>query len=193
MLQTQRTIKLWSIAAAGVLFAAAMLASAGSHGALADQATRLAAIGQTAPGFDLVNAQTGDKTLLDTAREGKKATVLIFISTRCPVSNAYNDRMIALADKYGPQGVAVIGIYSNQTEPIAEVASHAQSNKFTFPVLKDSDDSVADAYNARRTPTAYVIDAQGVVRDKFIAVPNKLLHDVVVPLLLRSAVPGDSK
>jgi alkyl hydroperoxide reductase subunit AhpC len=88
---------------------------------------------------------------------------LIFISTRCPVSNAYNDRMIALADKYGPQGVAVIGINSNQTEPIAEVASHAQSNKFTFPVLKDSDDSVADAYNARCTPTAYVIDAQGVL------------------------------
>jgi hypothetical protein len=28
-----------------------------------------------------------------------------------------------------------------------------------------------------------VIDAEGVVRDKFIAVPNKLLHDVVIPLL----------
>jgi hypothetical protein len=28
-----------------------------------------------------------------------------------------------------------------------------------------------------------VIDADGVVRDKFAAVPNKLLHDVVVPLL----------
>jgi hypothetical protein len=28
-----------------------------------------------------------------------------------------------------------------------------------------------------------VIDGGGVIRDKFIAVPNKLLNDVVVPLL----------
>jgi hypothetical protein len=32
-------------------------------------------------------------------------------------------------------------------------------------------------------PVTYVIDADGVVRDMFIAVPNKLLHDVVIPLL----------
>jgi hypothetical protein len=32
-------------------------------------------------------------------------------------------------------------------------------------------------------PITYVIDTEGVVRDKFIAAPNKLLHDVVVPML----------
>ena len=32
-------------------------------------------------------------------------------------------------------------------------------------------------------PVTYVIDVDGVVRDKFIATPNKLLHDVVLPLL----------
>jgi hypothetical protein len=32
-------------------------------------------------------------------------------------------------------------------------------------------------------PVTYVVDAEGVVRDKFIATPNKLLHDAVIPLL----------
>ena len=32
-------------------------------------------------------------------------------------------------------------------------------------------------------PVTYLIDAEGVVRDRFIATPDKLLHDVVVPLL----------
>ena len=32
-------------------------------------------------------------------------------------------------------------------------------------------------------PVTYVIDADGIIRDKFIAVPAKLLNDVVVPLL----------
>ena len=34
-------------------------------------------------------------------------------------------------------------------------------------------------------PVTYVIDADGIIRDKFIAVPAKLLNDVVVPMLKR--------
>ena len=34
-------------------------------------------------------------------------------------------------------------------------------------------------------PITYVIDAEGIIRDKFIAVPPKLLNDVVVPMLKR--------
>ena len=32
-------------------------------------------------------------------------------------------------------------------------------------------------------PLTYVVNINGVVRDKFIATPNKLLMNVVVPLL----------
>jgi hypothetical protein len=34
-------------------------------------------------------------------------------------------------------------------------------------------------------PVSYLIDAEGIIRDKFIAVPNKLLSDVVVPMLAK--------
>ena len=32
-------------------------------------------------------------------------------------------------------------------------------------------------------PLTYVVDANGVIRDKFIAVPEQLLNDIVLPLL----------
>ena len=87
----------------------------------------------------------------------------MFIATRCPVSNAYDGRMAALAAKYAPQGVAFVGINANQNEPVGECADHAKQHGFPFPVLKDADDAVADAYGARVTPETYVIDAVGTL------------------------------
>ncbi|HZV20622.1 MAG TPA: TlpA disulfide reductase family protein [Hyphomicrobiales bacterium] len=37
-------------------------------------------------------------------------------------------------------------------------------------------------------PVSYVIDAKGIVRDKFIAIDKKLLNEVVVPLLSEEGV-----
>ena len=120
-------------------------------------------IGQPAPEFKLPDVATGTPTTLASLRQGKKATVVMFIATRCPVSNAYDARMVALATKYAAQGVAFVGINANQPEPIQECADHAKQHGFPFPVLKDADDSVADAYGARVTPETYVIDAQGAL------------------------------
>jgi peroxiredoxin len=121
------------------------------------------AIGKPAPGFTLANVATGQSESLDTLRKSKKATVVMFIATRCPVSNAYNDRMETLVKRYAAKGVAFVGINANRTEPTTEVASHAHSHNFTFPVLKDADDTVADLYNAHVTPETFVINADGAV------------------------------
>ncbi len=125
-------------------------------------APAVAAIGQAAPAFTLPNVATGTQTSLATLGAGKKATVLIFISTRCPVSNAYDTRMSALANSYAKKGIAFVGVNANTTEATAEVASHAKAH-FPFPVLKDANDAAADAYNAHVTPEAYVIDNNGVL------------------------------
>ncbi len=121
-----------------------------------------ATVGQAAPAFALPNVATGAQASLSSLGTGKKATVLLFISTRCPVSNAYDTRMSALAKAYAAKGIAFVGVNANTTEAVPEVASHAKAH-FPFPVLKDADDKVADAYNAHVTPEAYVIDSQGVL------------------------------
>jgi peroxiredoxin len=93
-----------------------------------------------------------------------KNVVLIFIATRCPYSNAFNNVMAQLAKEYSEKDVVVLGINSNQTEPVEEVARHAKEKGLAFTILKDPDDKVADLYGAQVTPEAFVIDSKGVIR-----------------------------
>ena len=125
--------------------------------------TAPAQVGSAAPSFSLTNAVTGRAASLPTLSQGKKATVLMFVSTRCPVSNAYNNRMTTLAKKYSAQGVSFVGIDSDQNELKAEVASFTKEQKFPFPVLVDPGNKVSDAYGAHVTPETYVIDGKGVL------------------------------
>jgi peroxiredoxin len=96
--------------------------------------------------------------------KGRKAVVLMFIATRCPVSNAYNGRMAALAQEYAGRGVAFFGINSNKQEPAAEVAEHARTHGFSFAVLKDEGNIQADRFGAQFTPEVYVFDADWTLR-----------------------------
>jgi peroxiredoxin len=87
--------------------------------------------------------------------------VLIFMATRCPVSNAYNERMRKLADDYRARGVNVVGINANYNEPPEEVREHAAKKGLTFTILKDDGSKIADRFDAQYTPEAYLLDASG--------------------------------
>lgn len=95
--------------------------------------------------------------------KGDNLTVLMFIATRCPISNDYNERMKQLYSEYATKGVKFIGINSNRTEPADEVREHAQQNGFQFPVYKDPNNIVADAFGASVTPEIYVLNAEGKI------------------------------
>jgi peroxiredoxin len=114
-------------------------------------------IGSTIEDFKLPDAGGVEHSLKSLT--GKNGAVLIFVATRCPVSNAYNDRMEALAQDYQAKGINVIGINSNVTEPASEVKSHAAEKHLTFTILKDDGNKIADRFGASKTPEAYVIDA----------------------------------
>src|SRR5688500_1042688 len=40
------------------------------------------------------------------ATDGRRATVLLFIATDCPISNAYTPEVNRIVEAYGPRGVA---------------------------------------------------------------------------------------
>ena len=115
------------------------------------------------PDFALPDSATGKTAAFSTLSAGKSATVLVFISTNCPVSNAYNERMEQIATTYGAKGVAFVGINSNVGETPTSIASHSRTNGFTFPVLKDASDKVADQFSARVTPEVFVADSKGTL------------------------------
>jgi len=117
------------------------------------------AIGTIIDDFKLPDADGAEHSLKSLT--GKHGAVIIFVATKCPVSNAYNDRMEKLAQDYKARGINVIGINSNNTEPAAEVKSHAGEKHLTFTILKDDGNKIADRLGATRTPEAYVLDAGG--------------------------------
>ena len=115
------------------------------------------AIGTTIDDFKLPDADGAEHSLKSLT--GKHGAVIIFVATKCPVSNAYNDRMEKLAQDYKAKGINVIGINSNNTEPAAEVKSHAGEKHLTFTILKDDGNKIADRLGATKTPEVYVLDA----------------------------------
>ena len=121
------------------------------------------AIGATIEDFTLPDVDSKDHSLKSLA--GKNGTVLLFIAVQCPVSNAYNERMEKLAQDYKARGINVIGINSNVKEDAAAVKAHAAEHKFTFTILKDPENKIADKLGATVTPEAYFLDTN-----------NKLLY-----------------
>jgi peroxiredoxin len=115
------------------------------------------AIGSTLENFTLPDADGKEHSL--NSLKGKNGSVLIFVATKCPVSNAYNERMEKLAQAYKARGINVIGINSNVAELAAAVKAHAAENKLTFPILKDPANKVADRLGASVTPEVYFLDA----------------------------------
>jgi peroxiredoxin len=152
--------KLYTLAlilAAVAAVAAAVRTTSKTGSTLDSKAT--VALGSVVEDFTLPDADGNAHTLA--SLKGSKGTMLIFIATRCPVSNGYNERMRKLADDYRSRGVNVVGINANYNEPAEEVKEHAAKKGLTFTILKDAGNQIADRFDAQYTPEAYLLDASG--------------------------------
>ena len=119
--------------------------------------------GQTVRDIALPRVDNGaSEHLLPDARS--RATVLLFLSAKCPCSQGYDARFKALADAYMPRGVRFLGINASADETVADADAHRQRIGLPFPVVKDERNLAADRLKAQTTPEAFVLDAKGVVR-----------------------------
>ncbi len=115
-------------------------------------------IGAEVEEFKLPDADGKERSL--SSLKGKHGTVLIFVSVQCPVSNAYNDRMVKLAEEYKARGINVVGINANATESAQDVKKHAADKGLSFPILKDTGNKLADRLGALVTPEAFFLDEE---------------------------------
>lgn len=93
-----------------------------------------------------------------------RATVFIFASTQCPVSNVYTPRINELAKTYMPKGVRFFLVNSNREETLAIVQKDAKLRSYPFPVVKDNGTELADRLGARCTPEVIILDPTGDTR-----------------------------
>jgi peroxiredoxin len=94
----------------------------------------------------------------------KKAIVAVFVGTECPIANLYFPSLAEMQKHYAAKGVQFLAINSNVQDSLADVVAHANERKLPFPVLKDADQSAADAFGARRTPEVFLLDGSRTIR-----------------------------
>src|SRR5271170_7571677 len=57
----------------------------------------------------------------------QKLLVVAFLGTECPLAKLYGPQLAELAGKYGPKGIAFIGIDSNSQDSLSEIAAYART------------------------------------------------------------------
>jgi peroxiredoxin len=118
-------------------------------------------IGDAAPAWENLPG-TDDKTHSLADLKGKDVVVVVFTCNSCPVAVGYEDRIIALAQKYaGKEGkVAVVAINVNVIEEdrLPKMRERAKEKGFTFPYLFDETQKIARAYGALYTPEFFVLN-----------------------------------
>lgn len=119
-------------------------------------------LGRNIDGFTLHDYRGRTISLDDLA--GKRAVVVGFLGTDCPLAQFYGPRLQELSDKYQAQDVAVVAINANTQDSLAEIEAYARRHEITFPILKDPASKVALQFGATRTPEVFVLDAHHVVR-----------------------------
>ncbi len=134
---------------------------------------------------------TAGKTWSLADLKDRKAVVVVFLGTQCPINNAFLPRLAELHKTYSARGVQFLAINANRQDSPRQIAEHAREYKIPFPVLRDEGGAVADRFGARRTPEAFVLDAerkvryQGRIDDQFgvgYQRPQPTRHDLAAAL-----------
>jgi peroxiredoxin len=96
--------------------------------------------------------------------------------------------MQQIHDEWRDRGVVVLTIDiigSRPTETPSNLAKFMQDNNYSFPVLLDTDRAVTASYGVASTPTNFLIDRDGVIREVRVgSFPSKTaLEDSLTRLL----------
>ena len=121
-------------------------------------------IGDAVAGFRLKNTNGSMVSLTDYANV--KGIIVVFTSNHCPFAKAYEDRIIALNNKFSSQGFPVVAI--NPSDPgthpddsFDKMKERALAKNYSYPYLVDDSQQVAKAFGVSRMPQVFVIQKNG--------------------------------
>jgi peroxiredoxin len=125
-------------------------------------------IGDPIPHFSL---PATDGMTVDSKMIKDPVLCVVFTCNHCPYAQAYEDRLIDLANDFDQEGVQFVLINSNDVENYPEdsfermkVRHHEKG--FSFPYCYDASQEVATAYGALCTPHCFVFDQHRALKYK---------------------------
>lgn len=127
------------------------------------QEPTVATVGEPAPDFTLVDMKGKSWTLSDL----KGRVVFInFWATWCPPCREEMPSMQQLYDLLPKDQFTMLAVL-NKDDPLLAV-SFAEKLGLTMPILNDRANVAGQKYGLTGLPETYVVDKQGVLREKFI-------------------------
>jgi peroxiredoxin len=118
-------------------------------------------IGDYATDFKLMG--TADTAVSMADYVDSKGIILTFTCNHCPYAKAYEDRLIALHNKYAPLGYPVVAVNPNDPAIVPEddmdhMKERAQKKGFPFAYVLDEQQAIYPLYGATKTPHMYVLE-----------------------------------
>ncbi len=95
------------------------------------------------------------------AAKGKKAIVVLFIASDCPISNSYAPEINRICARYTREKIAFTLVYSDPDLSLAEAKKHAGDYSFTCPLVLDPSRHLARRAGVTVTPEAAVFSPAG--------------------------------
>jgi len=124
-------------------------------------------LGEGAPYFSLTG--TDDKVYSLSSFKDATLLVVVFTCNHCPYAQAYERRLIDLAENFTPQAVQFVAINSNDgvafpEDDFTQMKARAVKLALPYPYLWDEDQRAAKAYDAKCTPEVYLFDSERLLR-----------------------------
>ncbi|MCH6557217.1 MAG: TlpA family protein disulfide reductase [Nitrospirae bacterium] len=144
-------------------------------------------VGKVAPDFDLPDLEDNYVRLSDFRG---KVVFLNFWATWCKPCREEMPSMEVLYRNFKQDGLVVLAVSIDRVTTKQEIPPFVKSLNLTFPVLIDSWGQTDKRYKLMGVPETYIIDQQGILREKVIGPRDwtRLDNLEMVTALLKSGV-----
>ncbi|MCI0685586.1 MAG: redoxin family protein [Gemmataceae bacterium] len=139
-----------------------MLTAIGVGAVHADDAAKPLRIGDIAPTLTFKDIRYLPRSLDDFGK--KKAYVLVFTTTGCPLVERYLPVLQELETAYRPKDVQFVAINVGLGDSVVTMATQAVEHEMEFPFVKDFEGKWAPALGVQRTPEVVVLNAERRLR-----------------------------
>jgi peroxiredoxin len=157
---TRKTLSVLAVIFLGILF---VVFACGRQAPPAEAGGR-AAVGATAPDFVLKSVDGSDVRLSDYRG---KVVLLNFWATWCPPCRSEMPSIESLSKKMKGYDFVILAVSIDGFET-SQLKNIVSPSHYTFTVLHDPDQKVADVYLISGIPTTYIIDKSGTIVDKSV-------------------------
>lgn len=120
-------------------------------------------VGDSIPQFELKLIGGGSVTESDFVN---KPVVYFFFADWCPCSHHSIGQIQKAEREYGPSGLAIMGIGTQDTSE--KLIEFANRYRIDFPVSVKGGDAVSRSMGVKTTPTTIFVDKGGIVRSIFV-------------------------